>query len=135
MQTAPLFPVQEPANETHRQDQLTEIVLPNGAGRDAIVLPMLAHLSREKSGRWFTWITEEPIHRQTLEAYDFDLSNVRVIHSHSKEYTNWVFWEGLNNGNSATVVATFDKLKDDELKTLVLAANHGNCRGLILRYR
>ncbi len=135
MNSVPNYTIQEPANQPAPPERLTEIVLPNALGKGAIVLPMLAHLSRENSDRWFTWITEELIHKKTLEEYGFDLNKVRVIHSQSKEYAHWVFWEGLNNGNSSTVIATLDKLKDDELKTLELAAQNGNCRGLILRYR
>ncbi len=101
----------------------------------AMVLPMLAHLSRQTRNRWFSWIAPKGISRQMLKDYDFDLSKVRLIHTRDEEETLWVLWQALAQGNSEAVVASPGKLSDKALTSLEQAAWQGNTQGLLIRYR
>lgn len=120
---------------------VTEVVLPRDIqtrGNDtqlALVLPMLAHLSRQAKDRWFSWIAPKGISKQMLNDYGFDLSKVRLIHTRDEEETLWVLWQALAEGNSEAVVASPGKLSDKAFSKLEQAACDGNSQGLLIRYR
>ena len=115
---------------------VTEVVLPEQSQSQlTLVLPMLAHLSRQSGDRWFTWIAPRNISRQMLTEYGFDLSKVRLIHTRDSEETLWVLWQALAEGNSDTVVASPGKVSDRALNRLEEAALIGRGRGLLIRYR
>ncbi len=118
---------------------VTEVVLPGDIGSRAaqlaMVLPMLAHLSRQAKDRWFSWIAPQGISKQMLNDYGFDLSKVRLIHTRSEEDTLWVLWQALSEGNSEAVVASPGKLTDKAFSSLEQAASYGNSQGLLIRYR
>jgi cell division inhibitor SulA len=115
---------------------VTEVVLPrDNQMQFAMILPMLAYLSRQAQDRWLTWIAPKGISRHVLEAYDFDLSKVRLVHTKNEEETLWVLWEALSKGNSEAVVASPGKLSEKALSKLETAAYSGNCQGLLIRFR
>lgn len=115
---------------------VTEVVLPrDDQAQLAMILPMLAHLSRQSNDRWFSWIAPKGISKQVLTTYGFDLSKVRLIHTKNEEETLWVLWQALAEGNSEAVVASPGKLSDKILSMLEQAACEGNSQGLLIRYR
>ena len=124
------------ATDARALQSITEVVLPNTkSDNDDIILPMLAHLSRQSEDKWFTWINPDRVAKQTLELYGFDLKKIRVIHTQNEDETLWVLWEALNNGKSSSVVANITKLSETSREKLEAAACHGNTRGLILSNR
>lgn len=115
---------------------ITEITLSNsGENGHEIVLPMLAHLSRQAGDKWFTWVAPVGIDRNILEQYGFDLSRVRLVHTRNEEETLWVLWDALSNGTSGTVVASMDWLGKHDRDKLEHAAQKGSTTGLVLKYR
>lgn len=115
---------------------VTEVVLPHqDQSQLDLVLPMLAYLSRQAKDRWFTWVAPKGISKASMEAYGFDLSKVRLIHTRNEEETLWVLWQALAEGNSEAVVASPGKLSEKALDKLEQAAVSGNSQGLLIRYR
>ena len=114
---------------------ITEVVLPHAQDSLNLVLPTLAHLSRQTGSRWLTWISPQGVSREMLSEYGFDLSKVRLIHIRNQEELMWVLWDALVAGNSQTIVASPGKLSDKDLRSLETAAARGNCQGVLIRYR
>lgn len=130
----PLTPAVQPRRSN--KQGITEIVLPSTPDNDyAFILPMLAHLSRQCEDRWFTWIAPRGINRKRLADYGFALEKMRIIYTRDESETRWVLWDALAMGNSATVVVSYESLSKDEIAKLELAAQRGDCQGLLLRHR
>lgn len=131
--------LQQPQHNPHTG--VTEIVLPRDSqvresqAQLAMILPMLAHLSRQAKDRWFSWIAPTGVTKQSLIAYGFDLGKVRLIHTKDEQETLWVLWQALAEGNSDAVVASPGKLSEKALAKLEQAAFAGNTQGLLIRYR
>lgn len=119
----------------HLTSGITEVILPEGDDL-SIVLPSLAYLTHHHQDRWLTWISLKPkIDRHLLQAYNFDLSHVRVVYPKSSEEAFWLFWEALTEGNSHTVIGTLGGLESRSLTKLEHAATAGRCMGMVLRSR
>ncbi len=115
---------------------VTELVLTSDAPEQlALLLPMIAFLSKTASDRWITWIAPHNIHRELLESYGVDTRYIRVIHAQDSQTLRWITWEALSAGNSHTVISSPGKLTDKELSHLEAAAAKGQCQGLLLRVR
>ena len=115
---------------------VTELVLTQNAPEQTqLLLPMIAHLSQNRSGRWLTWISPGPVDRKRLEHYGVDLGAIRVIHAPEGHDNRWILWEALAKGNSHTVIASPGQLTDREFKQLEAAALQGHCQALLLRVR
>lgn len=119
------------------QQGLTEILVSQEDARHTLemVMPMLAHLSKQTENRWLTWLTPVPLRRELLSGYDFDLNKVRTLCYHSCKESQELFKQTLANGNSATVICTLDKLSKTLYKQLEHASKAGNSRGLAFRVR
>ena len=127
---------QHTADYAPRTGGVTELVLANDSPEHAaLLLPMIAHLSKSCSDRWITWIAPQNITKQLLESYGVETRFVRLIHCNQEQNSLWITWEALTAGNSHTVIASPGKLTDRELKQLELAAMRGSCQGLLLRIR
>ena len=115
---------------------VTELVLTSNSPEQlALLLPMIAFLSKACSDRWITWIAPHNISRELLESYGVNTRYIRVIHCQNPQTLLWVTWEALSAGNSHTVISSPGKLTDKELTQLELAAKTGDCQGLLLRVR
>lgn len=122
--------------DSQPQGALTELVLTQGAAESwAMVMPMIAHLSRQTDGRWLTWVTREAISHSFLERFGVDTSRLRLVHCKDDEKQRWVTWDALALGNSHTVIASPGKLTKQALAQLEGAAMRGHCQGLLLRER
>lgn len=123
----------QPANVSH--SGVTELVLTkHSPDQRMLLLPMIAHLSQQ-ADRWITWVAPGPIERKLLESYGVDTNKLRIIHSQTEESTNWILWDALNNGTSHTVIGTVNKLNDQSIAHLEQAAQNGNAKALLVRYR
>jgi len=116
---------------------VTEIVLSHNSAQGGyeLVLPMLAHQSRNCEDRWFTWVAPENVSKALLQQYDFDLRKVRLIHTKSDIETLWVLWDALHNGNSSMVVGSLREISSSDCAKLEDAACQGDTQGLLLRVR
>lgn len=115
---------------------ITELVLTHNAPEQTqLLLPTVAHLSRQQQQRWLTWISPGPVDRTLLADYGVDPWAIRVIHAPTETDQRWILWEALVRGNSHTVIASPGQLTDSELKQLEAAALRGQCQGLLLRMR
>jgi cell division inhibitor SulA len=123
------------AVKTQSNIGITEVVLPNSEDSLALILPMLAHLSRTCADRWLTWIAPKGVHRDMLVDYGFDVTKLRLVHVKNAEEALWVCWDALVAGNSQTVVASPGRLSEKTVRALECAALRGNSQGLLIRYR
>lgn len=122
-------------NQAANSSGITELVLTqHSPDAHMLLLPMLAHLSRNAE-RWITWIADSPIDRLELASYGVDTDKIRIIRSNSDESTRWILWEALNTGTSHTVIATLDELSESGFDHLESAAQAGESRALLIRYR
>lgn len=119
-----------------RSGGVTELVLTSDAPEQAaLLMPMIAYLSQHCGDRWITWIAPHNVTRQLLESFGVNTRFIRVIHCKGSQQALRVTWEALNAGNSHTVIASPGKLSDKELLQLEVAAQNGECQGLLLRLR
>ncbi|WP_049721947.1 hypothetical protein [Gilvimarinus polysaccharolyticus] len=115
---------------------LTELVLAHGAASSwSMILPMVAHLCRQDSQRWLTWVTSEPLPAALLISFGIDPLRLRQVHCRDSEQQLWVTWDALELGNSHTVIASPGTLSQAQERHLEQAAYAGNSQALILRYR
>lgn len=114
---------------------VTELVLTHeGPEQLALLLPMIAYLSRQTSDRWITWIAPRHINRQLLEDFGVSTRCIRLIHCND-ESSLWIIWEAMAKGNSHTVIASPGRLNERELGLLEEAARQGECQCVLLRNR
>ena len=116
---------------------ISEIIMPQRQNDSLeLLLPMLAHLSRQTDERWMTWIAAPQLSKALVTHYGFNLNKVRLMHSQSDEESLWLSWEALNNGTSAYVVTHLQQAHTFHAKErgqLEVAANYGYSRGLIIK--
>ncbi len=114
---------------------VTELVLTHeGPEQLALLLPMIAYLSRHAGDRWITWIAPRHINRQVLEDFGVSTRCLRLIHC-TDASSLWIIWEAMAKGNSHTVIASPGRLNEKELGLLEEAARLGECQGVLLRSR
>ncbi|RYY75714.1 MAG: hypothetical protein EOO52_10080 [Gammaproteobacteria bacterium] len=115
---------------------ITELIIANALPEQvALVMPMIAFLTKSCANRWVTWIAPQHVSREFLESFDVDTRYVRLIHCSDEQSRLWITWEALAAGNSHTVISSPGKLTEKELKQLESAASQGQCQGLLLRVR
>lgn len=112
---------------------LTEILIPRqGVGAMALVLPTLARLSREK--RWLTWIAPPYLpYAPALAAAGIDLSRILLVHPRSGSDGLWAVEQTLRSGTCGAVLAWLETGDMKTLRRLQLAAEAGQCWGLLFR--
>lgn len=129
------------SSASQQQHGVTELVLPveqlsdMAAVLQAMVLPMIAHLSQRDHSRWMTWIAPRGISRTLLETYGVDTQRLRIIHTQGESDCCWMVWEALNSGTSHTVIASPGVISEKAIAQLDAAAKSGKCDGLLLRFR
>jgi len=114
---------------------LTEL-LPErfGIGELRLLMPMFARLSR--GPRWVTWIDPPYVpHAAGLHAWGVDLSHTLVVHPRDPKERLWALEQALRSGTCAAVLAWPGRLDGADLRRLQLAAEAGDCVGLLLRGR
>jgi cell division inhibitor SulA len=126
----PAFPAVEPAPKRPRK--IAELIIPSFTESNAIILPILASLSQQSGHQWTTWITHRTPSKATLESMGADLSRLRIVRIKKASDARWVVWQALAQGNSHTVIAEQECWGKDDIKDMELAADAGNCRGILV---
>lgn len=115
---------------------ITELIIANASPEQvALIMPMIAFLTKSCANRWVTWIAPQHVSRDFLESFGVDTQYLRLIHCSDEQSRLWITWEALAAGNSHTVIASPGKLTEKEFKQLENAAHQGQCQGLLLRVR
>ncbi len=115
---------------------ITELIIANASpDQVALIMPMIAFLTKSCANRWVTWIAPQHVSRQFLESFGVDTQYLRLIHCSDEQSRLWITWEALAAGNSHTVISSPGKLADKEFRQLENAAHQGQCQGLLLRVR
>jgi cell division inhibitor SulA len=115
---------------------ITELIIANASAEQvALIMPMIAFLTKSCANRWVTWIAPQHVSREFLESFGVDTQYLRLIHCSDEQSRLWITWEALTAGNSHTVIASPGKLTEKEFKQLESAAAQGQCQGLLLRVR
>lgn len=112
---------------------LTEL-LPDrfGIGELRLLMPMFARLSR--GPRWVTWIDPPYVpYAAGLHAWGVDLAHTLVVHPRDPRERLWALEQALRSGTCAAVLAWPGRLDGADLRRLQLAAEAGDCVGLLLR--
>ena len=115
------------------QGALTELhYAEEGIGELSLLMPALARLSRE--GRWIAWIAPPHIpYAPALAAHDLDLSKVLMVHPRNHADTLWATEQALRSGTCGAVLAWPGRADDRALRRLQLAAEAGDCWGVLFR--
>ena len=115
---------------------ITELIIANALPEQvALIMPMIALLTKSCANRWVTWIAPQHVSREFLESFGVDTQYLRLIHCSDEQSRLWITWEALAAGNSHTVISSPGKLTEKEIKQFEIAAYQGNCQGLLLRVR
>ena len=115
---------------------ITELIIASASPEQvALIMPMIAFLTKSCANRWVTWIAPQHVSREFLESFGVDTQYLRLIHCSDQQSRLWITWEALIAGNSHTVIASPGKLTEKEFKQLENAAHQGQCQGLLLRVR
>ncbi len=110
---------------------LTEILYEGpGIGELRLVMPALAHLSRQ--GRWLVWISPPHIpYAPALADHGVDLSRVMLIETGSPAQSAWAAEQALSTRDTGAVLSWSSALNDRALRRLQLAAEAGGSWGLL----
>lgn len=111
---------------------LTEVLLPrSGVGELQLFLPALLRLSREK--RWIALIAPPYIpYAPAWQASGIDLSRLLWIRPRSTQEQLWSMEQALRAGTCGAVLCWPDaSIQFRELRRLQLAAETGNCLGIL----
>lgn len=115
--------------------RVTEVVLPQAAGVcEAMLLPMLEHLSRQQPQRWLTWIGKCVLSREAFRDYDLTTDRLRRVTAPDDEAVLTYALTAMSAGTSQTVIAALgNSPASHHLAALENAAVRGNCFGIVLR--
>jgi cell division inhibitor SulA len=111
---------------------LTEILLPQpGIGELELVLPALLRLGRER--RWIALIGAPYTHRSPAwQNSGMNLSRLLWVHPRSARERLLAMEQAMRNGTCGGVLGWSDgSFGTRELRRLQLAAEHGNCMGIL----
>ena len=110
---------------------LVELLSPRHQGL-SLLLPVLAKLSREK--RWLAWIA--PPHlpfAPALAASGIDLGKLLLAHRLDHEQQLWAAEQALKSAACAAVLLWPERLQGAQIRRLQLAAEQGDCLGVLFR--
>ncbi len=112
---------------------LTEILHASpGIGELRLIMPALARLSR--AGRWIALVAPPHIpYAPALAAQGVDPSRILLIHPRAGSDTLWALEQAMRSGSCAAVLAWPRQADEKQLRRLQLAAEEGNCWGLLFR--
>lgn len=111
---------------------LTEILLPRpGIGEVQLLLPALLRLNRER--RWIALIGAPYIpYAPAWQACGMNLSRLLWVHPRTANERLWAMEQAMRSGTCGAVLGWPEGAADfRELRRLQLAAEHGNCLGVL----
>jgi len=98
-----------------------------------LLLPTLAWQTHHNNQRWITWIASQFIEKSMLEAYEVNLSSLRMIVDSHSDYSSFkLLLTALRNNRSSMVIASLPSVSDTQQNELEKAAAQGNCQAIIL---
>ena len=110
---------------------LTEILSRQGQGF-FLLLPLLARLSWQR--RWLAWVNPPHIpYAPALEARRIDTARVLLVRAEGAEQNLWAAEQALCSGNCSLVMLWVDKISAARIRRLQLAAEKGDCVGILFR--
>lgn len=112
---------------------LTELLLPrDGQGELPLLAPALAQLSLQN--RWLAWIAPPWVpYAPALARHGVQLERVLLIHPANTRDCLWAMEQCLSSGACAAVLGWPGKLQPQHIKRLHLAAQQGQCLGMLMR--
>lgn len=112
---------------------LTEILAPmESPGSVSLLLPALAQLSRQQ--RWLAWVAPPHVpYGPALVQAGIDLSRVLLVHPRATADGLWAVEQALRAGSCGAVLAWLPGGEPAALRRLQLAAEAGDCWGIVFR--
>lgn len=110
---------------------LTEIISSDMHGL-SLLIPTLARLSQQE--RWLAWISPPHIpYAPSLSDQGMDMRRFLMVQEVTEQERLWSSEQALHSGTCAAVLMWPDKLEIAQLRRLQLAAEKGNCIGILFR--
>ena len=112
---------------------LTELLLHrHGIGELQLLLPALAHLSRQN--RWLVWVTPPHLpYAPALAQAGIDLSRLLLIRHEDAAQQCWAMEQALRSGTCGAVLGWPNNPDNRVLRRLQLAAEAGHALGMLFR--
>ena len=97
-----------------------------------LLLPVLAELSRGR--RWLAWIAPPYLpYAPALAASGIDLQKLLLVHRLDEEQRLWAAEQTLKSAACAAMLLWPQRLQNTQVRRLQLAAEQGNCLGVLFR--
>ncbi|MCB1774969.1 MAG: translesion DNA synthesis-associated protein ImuA [Gammaproteobacteria bacterium] len=113
------------------RDALTEIISESHHGLP-LLLPLLARLSL--ASRWLAWIAPPHVpYAPALVARGIHVERLLLVRDVSAEQCLWAAEQALKSGGCGVVLAWPQQLQAAQLRRLQLAAERGDCPGVLFR--
>jgi cell division inhibitor SulA/protein ImuA len=98
----------------------------------SLLLPLLARLSRGE--RWLTWVAPPHVpYAPALAARGVCIERLLLVQEVSEEQCLWAAEQALKSGACGLVLAWPGRLQTAQLRRLQLAAEQGDCPGILFR--
>lgn len=107
-------------------------LLSNGSHGLPLLLPALARLSRQR--RWLAWVA--PPHlpfAPGLSTSGIDLQKILLVQEVDAQQRLWAAEQALKSGSCAAVLLWPQRLQTVQVRRLQLAAEQGDCLGVLFR--
>lgn len=112
---------------------LSEILADGPAGLSLLV-PALARLSKKK--RWLTWVNPPHVpYAPALAARKIDTSHVLLVGNGDHKQGLWAAEQAMRSGLCAAVLLWSGGITPPQVRRLQLAAEKGDCMGVLFRCR
>ncbi|MFT6386951.1 MAG: cell division inhibitor SulA [Cellvibrionaceae bacterium] len=117
--------------------RMTEVIIPRSSNSEKIIFPLVASMTKQyilnAQGRWLTWITDRKPNSQQLKQFGANIESIRIIHVEKSNDNRWIIWDALNTANSHTVIADIERINNNDIEQMELAAKKGDCTGVLVR--
>lgn len=116
-------------------DRLTEIAVERwGSGELALLMPLLARLSRADAAGWIAWISPPFLpHAPALAAAGVDLARLLLVRAQNDVEALWATEQALHSGACRLVLAWADRADGRCLRRLQLAAESSRTALILFR--
>lgn len=116
---------------------LNEILVARfGSGELQLMIPALASLCAEDVGEayWLTWVSPPHIpYAPALAAAGLDLARILMVRTRRSRDALWAAEQALRSGTCRAVLLWSEQVDGQHLRRLQLAAEEGNCWGIVFR--
>jgi len=110
---------------------LSELISDHHLGLQ-LLIPTLAHLSQDE--RWLAWVGPPYTpYVPALAAHKVQTKQLLLIHERDPEKSLWAAEQAMQSGACSAVLLWPQQLQTAQLRRLQLAAETGNCLGILFR--